>query len=147
MAVVEQAGLVRERIVAGRYAAPAPQRPARPKRLALRRRGGALTVRWKRSAGASTHRVQAQLSDGRRLLLEVKGRSLRIPAFGPRETATVSVRGVRGAYVGAGGDEADQAGALSASGPASSASSRRSTERSTGSSAPCRRTSGRSGGS
>ena len=32
----------RERIVAGRYAAPAPQRPARPKGLALRRRGGAL---------------------------------------------------------------------------------------------------------
>ena len=100
VAVVEQAGLVRERIVAGRYAAPAPQRPARPKGLALRRRGGALTVRWKRSAGASTHRVQAQLSDGRRLLLEVKGRSLRIPAFGARETATVSVRGVRGTYVG-----------------------------------------------
>ena len=100
MAVVEQAGLVRERIVAGRYSAPAPQRPARPKGLALRRRGGALTVRWKRAAGASTHRVQAQLSDGRRLLLEVKGRSLRIPAFGPRETATVSVRGLRGAYEG-----------------------------------------------
>ena len=101
VAVVEQKGLMRERIVAGRYAAPAPQRPAKPKRLALRRRGGALTVRWKRSAGASTHRVQAQLSDGRRLLLEVKRGSLRIPAFGPRETATVSVRGVRGAYVGA----------------------------------------------
>ena len=35
VAVVEQAGMARERIVAGRYKAPAPQRPATPKRLAL----------------------------------------------------------------------------------------------------------------
>ena len=60
------------RIVAGRYAAPAPQRPAKPKRLTLRRAGGALQVRWKRAAGARDYRVRAELSDGRRLLLTVR---------------------------------------------------------------------------
>jgi hypothetical protein len=92
--------MARERITAGRYTAPAPQRPARPKGLALRRRGGALQVRWKRAAGARAYRVRAELSDGRRLLLTVRRTSLRLPAFGARETATVSVTGVRDPYTG-----------------------------------------------
>ena len=100
VAVVEQAGMARARIVAGRYAAPAPRRPAKPKRLTLRRKGGALLVRWKRAAGAREHRVRAELSDGRRLLLTVRRTSLRLPAFGPRETAKVSVTGVRDPYAG-----------------------------------------------
>ncbi len=100
VAVVEQAGMARERIVAARYRAPAPQRPAQPKRLTLKRRGSALLLSWRRAAGASAYRVRAELSDGRRLLLTVRGRSLRVPAFGPRETAKVSVAGVRDPYVG-----------------------------------------------
>ncbi len=100
VAVVEQAGIARTRIVAARYQAPAPQRPATPKRLRLKRRGSALQVGWRRAAGASAYRVKADLSDGRRLLLTVRGRSVRIPAFGPHETAKVSVAGVRGPYEG-----------------------------------------------
>ena len=100
VAVVEQAGMARARIVAGRYAAPAPQRPAKPKRLTLRRAGGALQVRWKRAAGARDYRVRAELSDGRRLLLTVRKNSLRLPAFGARETAKVSVTGLRDPYAG-----------------------------------------------
>ena len=46
---------------------------------------------WRRAAGATAYRVKAGLSDGRRLLLTVRGRSVRIPAFGTRETAKVSV--------------------------------------------------------
>ena len=100
VALVEQAGLPRARIVAGRDTAPAPQRPATPKRLTLKRRGSTLQVGWRRAAGASAYRVRAELSDGRRLLLTVRGRSLRVPAFGPRESAKVSVAGVRGPYEG-----------------------------------------------
>ena len=100
VAVVEQSGMARTRITAGRYTAPAPLRPATPKRLKLKRRGNALQVGWRRAAGATAYRVRAELSDGRRLLLTVRGRSLRIPAFGPRETAKVSVAGVRDPYEG-----------------------------------------------
>jgi hypothetical protein len=100
VAVVEQAGLVRERIVAGRYTAPAPQRPGRPRKVTLRRRGGALQVAWTRASGARTYRVRAELSDGRRLLLETGRRTLRLPAFGARETGKVSITGLRGPYAG-----------------------------------------------
>ena len=92
--------MARERITAARYTAPAPQRPATPKRLTLKRRGSVLQVGWRRAAGATAYRVKADLSDGRRLLLTVRGRSVRIPAFGPRETAKVTVAGVRDPYEG-----------------------------------------------
>ena len=130
-------------------ATPPPPRSAPPGRRASRCGAAAarLTVRWKRAAGASTHRVQAQLSDGRRLLLEVKRPLAADPGLRPaRDRDGLGARRARGLRR-RGRGEADQAGALSASAAASSASSRRSTERSTGSSAPCRRTSGRSGGS
>jgi hypothetical protein len=100
VAVVEQAGMARTRIVATRYRAPAPQRPATPKGLRLKRRGSALQVGWRRAARAGAYRVRAELSDGRRLLVTVRGRSLRLPAFGPRESAKVSVAGLRGPYLG-----------------------------------------------
>jgi hypothetical protein len=100
VAVVEQAGMARQRITAGRYTAPAPQRPAKPKRLALRRRGSTLQVRWKRAAGARSYRIRAELSDGRRLLLTTRRTTLRLLAFGPRETAKVSVAGLREPYSG-----------------------------------------------
>ena len=150
VAVVEQAGMARARIVAGRYAAPAPQRPAKPKRLTLRRAGGALQVRWKRAAGARAYRVRAELSDGRRLLLTVTqdlAAAARLrPAGDGQGVGDRAARPVRRPSR----DQADPPRApLSARGAqrCSSASSRRSTERSTGSSAPCRRTSGRSGSS
>jgi hypothetical protein len=57
-------------------------------------------VRWRKAAGASAYRVRAKLSDRRRLLLTVRGRSLLVPAFGTRESAVVSVTGVRGVYEG-----------------------------------------------
>jgi hypothetical protein len=45
VAVVEQDGLVRDRIAVARFAAPAPG-PARPKRVSVRRSGSSLRVSW-----------------------------------------------------------------------------------------------------
>jgi hypothetical protein len=100
VAIVEQNGTVRDRLVAGRYSAPAPRRPGKPKRVKLRRRGGALTVKWTRASAATSYRVRVQVADGRRLLVPTAGRSLRIPGVAKRETARVTVTGVRGSHSG-----------------------------------------------
>jgi hypothetical protein len=100
VAIVEQDGVVRERLVAGRYSAPAPQKPGRPKRVTLRRRGGALSVKWARAAAARSYEVRVAVADGRRLLIATARRSLRVPGVSPREAATVTVTGVRGSYSG-----------------------------------------------
>lgn len=50
VALIERGGVVTQSLTVGRYAAPGPRRPARPRGLVVSRRGETLTVRWKGSA-------------------------------------------------------------------------------------------------
>jgi hypothetical protein len=100
IAVVEQNGMVRRRLRVARYRAPQPIRPARPRRITLRRKGSRLLVRWTRAAGAERYVVGIRSSDGRRLQLSTRKRLVRVRGFGSHESARVEVTGVRGPYVG-----------------------------------------------
>jgi PKD repeat protein len=50
VALIERSGVVTQSLTVGRYAAPGPRRPARPRGVVVQRRGETLTVRWTGSA-------------------------------------------------------------------------------------------------
>lgn len=82
VAVVEQDGVPRAKLVVARYRAPRPFRPRRP-RVAIRRRGGHLLVAWRRVPGARGYQVRVNLPrDGRRLLFFAKRKQHRIRVKG-----------------------------------------------------------------
>ena len=96
VAVVEQDGVPRDRLVAGTYTAPRPVRLAAP-RVVARRRGSRLTVRWTRVAEARGYQVRVTMPrDGRRLaFFTARGRrSLAITGVEPSDNATVLVSAV-----------------------------------------------------
>lgn len=94
VAIVEQNGQIRDEVVVTQYAAPAPQRPAKPKRLTARRRGNALVLSWKPARPADRQEVMVRLSDGRRVFRQTKRGSLKVPRVRRGVRAGVSVRGV-----------------------------------------------------
>jgi hypothetical protein len=100
IALVEQNGMVRRRLRVARFRAPQPMRPARPRRISLRRKGGRLLIGWPRAVGAERYIVGIRPGDGRRMQISTRKRSVRLRGIGSRESVRVEVTGVRGPYVG-----------------------------------------------
>lgn len=86
VALVEQDGALRDRIVVASYRAPGPARPAAVRGLKVRRAGSSLVASWR---GARSAEVRASLPDGRRLVLRPSGTRVRIPNA---KRGTVTVR-------------------------------------------------------
>ena len=80
-----------------RYRAPARRRPAKLRRLRVRRKGAAVTVSWRRAARAAQYSVFATSADGDREAFVVPGRKrrLRIPTCSGPHRATIEVAGLR----------------------------------------------------
>lgn len=95
VALVEQDGLPRDRLLAGGYAAPGPIVPARPARVRLIRRGGKLVVTWRRARHAASYIVQARLSDGRRLTIPTRSSRVRIDEVAGIDAGRIRVYGSR----------------------------------------------------
>lgn len=90
VAIVEQDGLPSAQVAVATYKAPAAQRPARVRGVSTKRAGSKVRVTWKRD-GAPAHVVTVALSDGRRLVRRVDGRTrldVNVPR-GLRAKATV----------------------------------------------------------
>ena len=66
LALVEQDGLARTQLVAGRYTAPEPAVPAAPRGLRVRRSGEGATVTWRPVRGAAAYVVTADVAGGPR---------------------------------------------------------------------------------
>jgi hypothetical protein len=94
VAVVEQDGLVAHQIVVAHYRAPGPTKPAQVRNLRTQRVKQGLKVTWKPSWGGARHVVTASLSDGRRFVRNVEGRSFVIKRVDRRTRALVAVRAV-----------------------------------------------------
>ena len=93
VAQAEQGGMpVLQKTVAS-YRAPGPIVPARVRGLRLRRSGSSLVARWRRASGAQKYLVRLDVSDGRRLLRLVGGRSVRLGGVARNETVKVKVNG------------------------------------------------------
>ena len=78
------------------YLAPAPVRPARPRRLTLRRVGGTLVAAWAPARGASSYEVTFTTINHRRQLIELPAsrRSVVFTIVRPVDAATVGVVGL-----------------------------------------------------
>ncbi|MBE2318504.1 PKD domain-containing protein [Solirubrobacter sp. CPCC 204708] len=90
VAVVEQDGLPSTQAAIATYQAPAAKKPGRVHAVKTARHGGRVRVSWRKDA-APAHIVTLELSDGRRLVRRVDGRSaltVKLPR-GLRAKATV----------------------------------------------------------
>jgi PKD repeat protein len=97
VATVSQYGLPRRQLVVARYVAPGPLRPGPPRRLALRRRRGALQIRWSAASGKPRfYDVLVTSVNRRRLLFELPGsaRGVTFPRLAAGDRAVVTVRGL-----------------------------------------------------
>jgi hypothetical protein len=93
VAEVLQDGAPAGRATAGRYRAPGPAVPARPK-VAVKRTASKATLAWKKVAGAAVYQVQVTLSDGRKLSQQVTKPSFAVAAAGGlKGSATVRALG------------------------------------------------------
>jgi len=101
IALVEENGIPRARIVVAHYHAPRPVRPAKPTGLRLTRRGNSLLASWHRVAGATRYTVYARISDGRRILRLLRATRLRITAVATTRATTVVVTAFHNARYGA----------------------------------------------
>jgi hypothetical protein len=95
VAYVLQRGLPRARIRIAHFSAPPTGRPARVRRLRVRRRGSKAVVSWRRAPGARRYAVAWRLRDGRR-----GARILKHPRFALRgvprvDGGTFRVAGLR----------------------------------------------------
>ena len=97
VAIVEQDGAPRDTLTVARYTAPAWRRPAKPRRLRVRRKGTTLIVTWRKAAGAERYTVFATAADGdREVFVLPRGRlRLRIPDVQRNHHARVEVAGLR----------------------------------------------------
>ena len=93
LASFEQSGMPLLQKNVASYRAPGPIVPARVRGLRVRRSGNALVARWKRASGTQRYVVRLDISDGRKLLRLVKGRSVRIGGLARDESARVKVTG------------------------------------------------------
>ena len=85
-------GFLAARLTLGTYAAPAPQRPAKAKKLTLKRSGKKLVLRWKGDRSAFTQQVDIKSSGGLNFTRTVKRSttSIALPAAGTKLTVTVT---------------------------------------------------------
>ncbi len=95
VASIDSFGLPRERLFVGSYKAPGPIKPARPKRLRLRRKGGKLLISWRRAKSAERYLAQVNLKDGRRLAMTTKTTRLKIRNVDGIDSAKVKVAGLK----------------------------------------------------
>jgi hypothetical protein len=97
VAIVEQGGSPRDTLTVARYTAPAWRRPAKPRRLRVRRKGTTLIATWTKAAGAARYTVFATSADGDRevFVLPAGRRRLRIPDVQRNHRARVEVAGLR----------------------------------------------------
>lgn len=97
-AEVVQDGLPRANVVVARFTAPSP-RVGRPRSARIRRAGRGATISWRAATFAVRHQVVVQTGDGRRVLLEPRGRgrSVRIGGLTRREGAVATVVGISAA--------------------------------------------------
>ena len=116
LAYVEHDGVTVERIDVTRYAAPADAKPAKPRRLRVRRRKDAVLLRWRRVRGADGYAVVMQLSNRKRIFRVVKPAPAD-PARLPQAGAGPGVRAVahNRRSIEPAGDRADQGRAGEAS--------------------------------
>ena len=95
VALVEQDGVTVERIDVARYSAPADARPPRPRNLRVRRRGGALVLRWRRVRGVSSYGVVVRLANRRRIFRVAERPRLTLRGFHRLARGRLSVRALR----------------------------------------------------
>ncbi len=94
VAFVERRGLPEDRRTVERFRARSA-RPARPRRVGVRRRGTTVAITWTRSRGASRHEVRVRISDGRTLLfLPRRARRVRVGGISRRDRVVARVRGL-----------------------------------------------------
>ncbi|MEH3055365.1 MAG: hypothetical protein PGN13_15405 [Patulibacter minatonensis] len=96
-AEVRQDGEGRESTIVARFTAPADQLPPRP-RLAVSRKAGTVTVRWRRMTVAQTINVVVATRDGRRVLFArpaTKAGSVRLTGVRAATSVRVTARGMR----------------------------------------------------
>jgi hypothetical protein len=94
VAYVEQDGLVRTKLVVGRYRAPGGELAA--PRVRAKRKGSAVAVSWSAVPGAAGYRVSTTLN-GRTVLATVKGRKTTVAGLLPTSGAKVTVQALGGA--------------------------------------------------
>jgi len=88
-------GVPKRTSVAARYRAP-NQRPGRPARVRVRRRGNRAVVTWRRARRATAYEVTVRSNDGRRELHVTRRRRVVVRGLVPEDTLRVSVRGEAG---------------------------------------------------
>jgi hypothetical protein len=96
-ALVQQSGAPRAALTVARYTAPPWRKPARPRRLRVRRSGSNLLVSWRRAAGAKRYMVFVKAADGEREVFFVPARKRRLKVRGVQkdDRALVRVAGLR----------------------------------------------------
>jgi hypothetical protein len=95
VALIEQDGLTVERRNVARYSAPADARPAKPRRLRVRRRGGTLRLRWRRVRGVDDYGVVVRLSNRRRIFRVARRPRLTLRGFHRLARGWASVQALR----------------------------------------------------
>ncbi len=93
VALIEQDGLPRPRVVLAHFTAPGPLRPGRAARLKVAVVRHTLTVSFGAARNARTYRIAVRSTDGkhRLFLTTATHRSARVTDIGPRAVATVTV--------------------------------------------------------
>ncbi len=94
LAFVEQRGFATDTKEIGHYRAPGPSKPGPVRKLAAKRKGTNLTVRWKPARRAATYVVKVKGSKGTRLgsFLQAKTRRVRFKAIRRDERFKVTVQ-------------------------------------------------------
>ena len=94
VAVVQQDGVPREQVAVTTYRAPGPQKPGAPDRVTVRRTAAAAVASWSDAPRATSWRVVATVSDGRRWSVVLDERRLVLPSVFRSKTVKVTVRGI-----------------------------------------------------
>ena len=93
VAQVDQDGVPRLRKTVAHYRAPGPIKLPRVRGLKVKRKGGKVQVRWRRSVGADTYTVRVRVNDGRNLLKLVESPRIRLGGIGKKDRVRVIVTG------------------------------------------------------
>ena len=96
VATVESSGTPRASLPVASFTAPPPRPPAKPRKLRVKRRGGAVAIRWKRAARATRYLVSVRTADGLALQRPARGTQALVRGIGRRTRATVTVAGLKG---------------------------------------------------
>ena len=93
-AVVNGDGAPRKKLVLSSYNAPAPVAPGVPRGVRAVRHGRTLVVSWNAVQSAQAYDVRVRTNDRRHLGYAVTKRSVSVPLFLPRTSATVMVTAI-----------------------------------------------------